>query len=69
VFTYFDARMIGMIDCLFNILLSFKVFALQDKEQMKKESEFWALMFLVIGATNCFSLFFSVSTFPSFLQY
>ena len=50
-------------------LVSFKVFALRDKEQMKKESEFWALMFLVVGATNFLSVFFSVSTVPTFCQY
>ena len=29
-----------------------KVFSLNDNEKMKKESEFWSLMFLAIGAAS-----------------
>jgi len=55
----------GLFPFAFALVLSevLAVFALRDKEQVKKESEFWALMFLVVGATNFLSLFFSTMLF------
>ena len=40
--------------------LSFKVFAEADVAKLKKDAEFWALMFLVLGVADGVSLLTSV---------